>query len=315
MKWQKLGLVWAPQGEPAWTRTHATLPIARVAGANEWWVYVGCRDEHGKTRIARVVLDTSGLPAELPTVRQVVSEPVLSLGEPGTFDDSGVMPAWLVDCGDELRMYYIGWNVIATVPYRLSMGLAISNDAGRTFRRYSQGPILDRNLHEPFFVTSPCVHRENDRWRMWYVSCTGWESINGRWEPVYHVKYAESRDGIDWRPTGISCIKPDDGFAIARPCVFRNGEKYAMLYPIRSTADYRTQVANAYRFGYAESDDGLHWQRLDERVGIHPSAKGWDSQMVEYSWLQPHNGEVYLLYNGNGFGHSGFGLARLESWE
>jgi hypothetical protein len=37
--------------------------------------------------------------------------------------------------------------------------------------------------------------------------------------------------------------------------------------------------------------------------------------MMEYCWVQQHEGETYLLYNGNGFGRTGFGIARLAAWE
>jgi hypothetical protein len=276
---------------------------------------VGCRDANGKTRIARVVLDTSGLPNGVPKVCHVEATPVLSLGEPGTFDDSGVMPSWLVENGDELWLYYIGWNVSSTVPYRLSIGLSISRDGGATFGRHSQGPVLDRNVYEPYFVTTPCVFRGRDLWRMWYVSCTGWSEIGGRLEPAYHVKYAESRDGIAWETTGISCIDLGDEYAVARPCVFRSGDGYAMLYSYRSLLNYRSDLTSAYRLGYAESADGISWERKDEKAGIDRSTSGWDSEMVEYCGVHQHEGDTYLLYNGNGFGRSGFGMARLVAWE
>jgi hypothetical protein len=315
VKWEKLGLIWKPQGELDWAHSHATLPVSHAVSEDRWWVYVGCRDAKGKTRVARVTLDTSGLPHRLPTVCEIEPQPVISLGEAGTFDDSGVMPAWLVPDDGLLRLYYVGWNVIGTVPYRLSIGVAISDDGGQTFRRYSQGPIIDRCAREPFFATSPSVIQENGIWRMWYVSCTGWKEIAGRWEPIYHVKYAESDDGFDWNLTGISCVDACLDCAVARPCVFRNGKRFAMLFPFRSIGGYRTEREHGYRFGYAESDDGIHWERMDERVGIERSASDWDSEMIEYGWLQPHRGEHYLLYNGNGFGQSGFGMARLVAWE
>jgi hypothetical protein len=54
---------------------------------------------------------------------------------------------------------------------------------------------------------------------------------------------------------------------------------------------------------------------MDDHVGIERSTSGWDSEMIEYAWLQRHGDETYLLYNGNGFGRSGVGLARLVSWD
>jgi hypothetical protein len=315
VKWEKLGLIWKPPADLSWAQTHATLPIVHVAGANEWWVYIGCRDANGKTRVGRILLDTRELPHGRCTIARLDAKPVLSLGDPGAFDDCGVMPSWVVENGDELWMYTIGWNVSTTVPYRLSIGLATSRDNGSTFKRLSQGPIVDRNVNEPYFVTTPCVLRESEFWRMWYVSCTGWREIGGRLEPGYHIKYAESRDGLAWQTTGISCIDLGDDYAVARPCVFRNGSRYAMLYSYRSLLNYRSDTTSAYRLGYAESGDGIHWDRLHERAGIDRSESGWDSEMIEYCWLQPHRGEHYLLYNGNGFGQSGFGIARLVAWD
>jgi hypothetical protein len=68
----------------------------------------------------------------------------------------------------------------------------------------------------------------------------------------------------------------------------------------------------SYRLGYAESPDGLTWSRRDEQVGIEPSASGWDSEMMEYPYVFEHKGRKHMLYNGNGFGESGFGYAVLE---
>jgi hypothetical protein len=68
----------------------------------------------------------------------------------------------------------------------------------------------------------------------------------------------------------------------------------------------------AYRIGYAESEDGRQWKRLDSHVGIDVSTTGWDSEMIEYPFVFDHKGQRYMLYNGNGFGKTGFGLAVLE---
>lgn len=311
MEWTKLGLAWAPTGAPDWAQTHATLPIVQSDFGDEWRVFVSCRDAHGKSRIGRLTLDVSELPDRVPRAIDFDSRPVLSLGAPGAFDDCGVMPAWFVAQGDELWMYYIGWNVRGVVPYHVSIGLAVSRDGGETFERLSHGPVLDRSFREPFFATTPCVLREADRWRMWYASGRGWQEIEGKWEPAYHVNYAESADGIEWTPAVATCIDAGDDVAICRPCVFQRGNRYGMFYSHRCLTRYRTDPQLAYRLGYAESTDGLAWRRLDEATGIERSSQGWDSEMIEYCSLHEHRGQTYMLYNGNGFGRSGFGLARL----
>ena len=48
---------------------------------------------------------------------------------------------------------------------------------------------------------------------------------------------------------------------------------------------------------------------MDERVGIERSEEGWDSLMMEYQFVYEHRGVKHMLYNGNGFGETGFGYA------
>ena len=75
----------------------------------------------------------------------------------------------------------------------------------------------------------------------------------------------------------------------------------------------RSGKGETYRIGYADSPDGIAWTRRDGAAGIDISASGWDSEMIEYPFVFDHKGERYMLYNGNGYGKTGFGLAVLEN--
>ena len=46
-----------------------------------------------------------------------------------------------------------------------------------------------------------------------------------------------------------------------------------------------------------------------ESGGLGPAAEGWDCDMTAYPAVYEQAGRLYLLYNGNGFGQSGFGYA------
>jgi hypothetical protein len=78
-----------------------------------------------------------------------------------------------------------------------------------------------------------------------------------------------------------------------------------MWYCFRGSVDYRSDKAQAYRLGYAESANGVDWTRMDEAVGIERSADGPDSLMIEYPFVYAHKGRKHMLYNGNGFGETG----------
>jgi hypothetical protein len=310
MRWIKQGLIFVPDGRRDWMRTHASIPVVDLLDYSTLRVYFAARDEEGRARIGAV-----DVAADDPRrILHLHDDPILPLGAPGTFDDNGMMPSWLVNFEGIKYLYYIGWNPQVTVSYRLAIGLAVSEDGGRTFRRYALGPICDRDLDEPFFNTAPCVLREDGRWRMWYVSCTGWETINRRPEPRYHIKYAESGDGVHWRRTGLVCVDYDEFTkAIGRPAVVYDNGLYRMWYSYRGIAGYRTDPHASYRLGYAESTDGLKWVRRDDVVGIDRSGAGWDSEMIEYAQVAELRGRWHCFYNGNGFGRSGFGLATIAA--
>ena len=67
-----------------------------------------------------------------------------------------------------------------------------------------------------------------------------------------------------------------------------------------------------YRIGYAESADGRRWERQDHRAGIDVTPGDWDGEMVCYPCVFDAPDGRYMLYNGNGYGATGIGLAVLE---
>ena len=237
------------------------------------------------------------------------AHPLLNLGRIGTFDDSGIMPTCVLKYNTEILMYYIGWNLSVTVPFRNSIGIAKSKDNGFTFEKLFDGPILDRTKLEPYFVASSCVLFDEGKWKLWYLSCVRWEVINEKTCHFYHIKYAESSNGIDWKREGIVAIdfKNEIEYAISVPRVIKEDEIYKMWYSYRGSLH-----SENYRIGYAESFNGIEWTRMDENVIINLSENNWDSEMQCYPFVFDHNNERYMLYNGNGYGKTGFGLAKLQ---
>ncbi len=65
----------------------------------------------------------------------------------------------------------------------------------------------------------------------------------------------------------------------------------------------------AYRIGAATSEDGVNWTRAIEEFGLDRARDGWDSEMTCYPALFRHRDRLWLAYNGNSFGATGFGLA------
>ncbi|HEX3148666.1 MAG TPA: hypothetical protein VHR66_11310 [Gemmataceae bacterium] len=301
MRWRKLGLVYAPSGARPWARQYAHLPTPVQIAERVIRIYFTGLDEQKFGRIGFVDVD-----ADDPLrVLSESPEPALDLGRPGSFDDSGVVPASIVSVGDRRFLYYIGWQRCQRVPYALYTGLAEIQSDGMC-RRISHAPVMDRTDTEPFLRSAAMVLREGERWRAWYDSASEWTTVNGTMYPVYSIRHAESAEGIRWTAGGPWCIeRTDDEFGIARPWVVRDPDCYRMWYSIRSHS-------RPYRIGYAESRDGLSWERHDDRAGIVASESGWDSEMVCYPAVIDVRGRRLMFFNGNRHGATGFGVAVLE---
>jgi hypothetical protein len=301
MRWRKLGHLWAPDGSREWMLTHAANPVVESIEGDLARIYFAGRDARQRSHIGSVEIE---LRPPFWVARSSV-EPVLAPGAVGAFDDSGVVPACVVQVGQRTLLYYLGWNLGVTVPWRNSIGLAIREPGAERFERVSPAPVLDRNRHDPFSISYPWVMpRPGGGWRMWYGSNLRW---GARQEDMAHViKYAESDDAVSWQPTGriaIDLADPSE-YAIARPCVVVDGGLHRMWYSHRGPQ---------YRIGYAESPDGVNWTRCDAQAGIAPADSGWDSISIQYAFVFDHAGRRLMLYNGQAYGRTGFGLAELEA--
>ena len=313
MKWNKKGLIYEPNTSFEWnSKGYASVPTVYKISEDVLRIYFTARDIDNKTNISYIEVEAD----EPSNILYIHEKSVLSLGKIGMFDDCGAMVSHVIDVDDEVWMYYIGWNVRNTIAYHNSIGLAISKDGGITFEKFSEGPLFDRTYQEPYFNAAPFVLKENDDWKMWYLSNTKWMEYEGKSEPFYHIKYAESENGIDWKREGKVAIdyKDENECGIVRACVLKDDNIYKMWYAHRNLQNYRTNKNSSYRIGYAESDNGIDWTRKDENVGIDVSESGWDSEMIEYPFVYDHKGKRYMIYNGNTFGKTGFGYAVLEEY-
>lgn len=297
MRWSTRGLIVEPLGH-GWSTTHAALPVPTVLADGSLRILYATRDELGRSRIARANVDLDAMKVD------VDDEPVLDLGRLGAFDDSGVTPSCVVEREGRTFLYYTGWSLGQTVPFYLFAGCAVADGDGR-FERVSSAPLLERDAVDPLLTASPWVLVEDDRWRMWYVSATEWETTPARPRHRYHIRYAESDDGLSWSRDGRVSLDFRDAteYAFGRPCVVRDDGLYRMWYCVRG---------DTYRIGYAESDDGLEWRRMDDASGIDLSASGWDSEMQAYPAFVEADRRSLLFYNGNGYGRDGVGWAVRE---
>jgi len=304
----KRSFIFKPSGLFPWSQSHAQVPTALLMD-DHIKIYYATRDKDGRSLTSFVTVSRE----DPSKILYVHDRPILELGNPGTHDEDGVMVGSVVAHEDTILLYYTGWSRGHTVPYRVSIGLAKSIDGGINFERVFEGPIVDRTPLEPYMTMSPYVLFTDDKWQMWYGSGIGWTSENNKLEPLYIIKYAESKDGIQWAQNNITCIEQRHSLeANTRPSVLRTSNGYEMWFSYRHSVDFR-DGAGAYRIGYATSKDGKNWDRAIHFADLDPPLTGWNNCMAAYPNVLECDNKKILFYNGNGFGKTGFGYAILEN--
>lgn len=320
MNWKKLGHIFDPTKwddgiDRPWMKTHSQCTHALILDSVVR-VYFSCRPEKDSSGLAKSYTTFLDLDRnDLCKIISVSENPVMPLGELGTFDEFAVYPSCNIRHEDTILLYYAGWNRMKSVPFNTSIGLAVSKDEGRTFTRLGPGPILSADVYEPFVLSGPKVRKFNDTWFMFYLAGIKWIDDHGTPEIIYKNRMAVSSDGINWQRCNKNIIPDvlDENECQAGPDVFYMDGKYHMYFIYREGLNFRTTPGRGYKIGYAYSNDLFNWTRDDSKAGISYSEEGWDSTMHHYPHVFELDGNHYMLYNGNDFGKYGFGLAVLEN--
>lgn len=314
--WKKRGRVFIPQEikDRDWLKSFAQAPS--VLKFDDFIrVYFSCRpnpDEKGQYVSYSAYVDLNR--KNLFEIVNLAKEPILKLGERGTFDEFGTYPTSVIRKGDEVLAYYAGWTRCESVPFNVAIGAAISKNNGETFEKIgSGGPALSYSLNEPFVLSGPKIRQFNNTYYLFYIAGRNWIANDGKPEPVYKIRMAHSKDGLNWIKADKDLIesKLEENEAQASPDVFFHNNKYHMFFCYRYGLGFRGKE-KGYRIGYASSSDLINWERDDSKAGIDVSEEGWDSEMISYPHVFELDGKIYMLYLGNQVGKEGFGLAELE---
>lgn len=310
--WKKLGKVFSANNEHEWMNTHSA-PLAAIILNDIIRVYFCTRtksDSNGNfiSNASFIDLDIND-----PTqIRYIHDKPLFKPGKYGIFDEFGIMVTEAIRVDNKIYLYYLGWQRLGggTAAYQVMLGLGISEDGGYTFTKYSDGPILSIDTYDPVSIGNVAVIKEKDIWRMYYTSFTEWILTGSKPSYEYVIKYAESRNGIQWSKTGRTVIDIENGFAVATPTVMKDDNVYHMWFGYRKCYDEKSNVGG-YSLGYSYSFDGIDWQRNDRNSNLMISDTGWDSEMICYPTILKTHAKTFLFYCGNGFGRDGFGVAEL----
>lgn len=301
--WRKLGRLYVPavEGRHPKLLSHAANPLPIHLDGDTYRVFYSGRDCDNRSSVGAVDIDI--------VQREIIKEhyqPFFEHGPKGSFFADGVSIGNCYVAGNMRYMLFMGWQSPSDQHWRGDVGRLIVDD-NLTLRLDSEVPFMGVDATDALSLSYPWVHQCDDgEYAMWYGSTKTWDAGNG--EMIHVINSATSSDGHFWRRKGLA-VPYVIGIAQAysRPTVAKNSRNgFDMWF------SYRSGNGEKYRIGFATTEASGGW-RLDlNAAGIDVSDEGWDSEMIEYPFVFDHKGERYMLYNGNGYGRSGFGLAILE---
>lgn len=299
MKWKKLGQIYHCRPIDEYLLSHASNPLAVHLKDDIYRVFFSGRNKNNKSSVGYVDIDV----VKRISIR-VCERVVMKYGSESSFYSHGISIGNMYQVGDKKYIQFMGWKIRKDEHWKGVIGRFLLKDDLNTLILDPKEVYIGCDNEDKISLSYSWVIKDEGIYKMWYGSTLSWTSENG--EMIHVIKYATSKDGESWEKHGIA-IPYEIGIAQAfsRPSVIKDNKGYHMWF------SYRSGDGTKYRIGYAHSFDGITWDRKKDS-GIYVSREGWDSEMICYPFVFDHKGNRYMLYNGNGYGKTGFGLAVLE---
>jgi hypothetical protein len=301
-RWLKLGVLYSPAGDERHPKllSHAANPLPVHMEGDVYRVFFSGRDASNRSSVGAVDIDI--------VRREVVQEhhePFFEHGPAGSYYSAGVSIGNCYEVDGVRFMLFMGWQAPPGGHWRGDIGRLIVKP-GLTLELESEIPFMPPNPLDPVSLSYPWVTAMGGGYNMWYGSTKTWDAGNG--EMLHVINGARSADGNLWSRDGLAVpYEIGRAQAFSRPTVARDADGNLEMW-----FSYRSGSGQKYRIGYATNKCHGDWELALEDSGIEVSSEGWDSEMIEYPFVFDHRALRYMLYNGNGYGRSGFGLAVLQ---
>ncbi|UCH90156.1 MAG: hypothetical protein JSV49_05840 [Thermoplasmata archaeon] len=214
------------------------------------------------------------------------ANPVLDLGNPGSWDDTHVMGPYVLYIGNTYYMFYSGNDNSNT-----RTGLATSKD-GINWTKCRANPLLEPGAGgswDSLHAMEVAVLYDGSNFKMWY---TGHNGLNSR------LGYASLTNGTHWWKLAVNPVidlgpgGSYDDFYIESPSVIHNGKIYQMWYA--------SHDGSKVTVSYATSRDGLTWKKYSKNpvLDIGP-LNSWDDTHVDAPTVIYDGSQYKMWYVGD----------------
>lgn len=299
--WEKIGLVYSLKNtNNEYLNSHASNPTAIEINDGIFRVFFSARDSRNRSSVSAFDIDMRTF--------KVVNEfdtPLFKYDSNSVFYPDGISCSSIYKVGNKQYLTFMGWVNKKNEHWRGLIGRVELGENLSILENTSE-ILLNLNSLDKISLSYPFIIYENNLYTMYYGSTINWNYENN--EMLHVINYAESLDGKNFIPKGLAFpYIPGVAQAFSRPAILvQNSDKHAWF-------SYRGGNGDKYKIGYAHSKKNSPWNLALNTNTISTSNEGWDCEMVEYPFVYKFEEEIFMLYNGNNYGKSGIGLARLKN--
>lgn len=288
-----------------WCAHHTILPTPHKISENEIRIYFGGTDRnyYGYLGFVDIYISNSGNKFE---IKNISSRPILENPQKLEFAKNGINPVSIFRHAEKLLLSVVGYHSTSDGKIKLMSGLIESSDGGNTFHVTQSSPLLTKENNSSLLQSALFI--ESNKEQGYFVSDIDWLKLDNKWFPKYGIAQVQFTKN-SWQVKESSFIlKPEaDEMGLARPWQFYfNGNKF-LMFGVRKLINGKLIYKDFGLAMYANNQ----WQRLSN-LKFSSSGQEWDSEMTCYGAIVEINNTPYMLYNGNGNGIGGVGIAKLE---
>lgn len=303
IKCVKLGQIYDPRFQSHHPKllTHASNPVPVLLSGDTFRIFYSARDSMNRSSVG--ALDFNLVEKKIVNIHK---KPIVIHGDQTSFFSAGISLGNYYEFNNKKSISFMGWRTMDDGAWRGEIG-SFSLTQDLFLDEISTQPMIkiDKEI-DTISLSYPWILKTApDQLVAWYGSTIGRDKRNN--EMVHVINQAYSSDASSWKKVGLALpYEKQKQQMFSRPCIFLNKSGvYEMWFSVRPGG------GETYRIRHAESDDAKSWIHAKTPAKLDVSNAGWDSEMIEYPYVFRHKTNKYMLYNGNDFGKTGFGLAQL----
>ena len=276
--------------------SHVSNPIVLDINVHIWRVFVSVRNEFNQSSV--VYFDIAKA-----TYKKISKARVLINIEnyANTFFADGIGLGDYFCVNNKTTFGFMAWKQHKTKHWTGEIGTFNLNNQLDKIVAVNALPQLKIGVDANISLSYPGYLYENGLLHIWYGSTLTWDAGNS---DMHHVIKHLTIDSQGHRTYHGQCIPSSlTGFqAFSRPIVRPFGNRYVMVLSSR-------KAKLNYTIKFFQSNDLANWQCVESQ--IEPRQAEQDDEMICYPYLMTEGGNFYLWYNGNSYGKTGLGVAKL----